>query len=151
MIMEKVNDIIVVRGGGDIASGAIQKLYRSGFKVIVLETEKPSAIRRKNRRIQRDRSSNRLSIWIQLQNSIVPQPFETKAETEYRKKYLRDRHKICKSIHSSILDGFPIPFLKRNPLPLEKTNPDFLSFLDKREMDHLDKNQKKRFQLCYLK
>ena len=47
MIMEKVNDIIVVRGGGDIASGAIQKLYRSGFKVIVLETEKPSAIRRK--------------------------------------------------------------------------------------------------------
>ncbi len=45
MIMEKLNDIIVVRGG-DIASGAIQS-YRSGFKVIVLETEKPSAIRRK--------------------------------------------------------------------------------------------------------
>lgn len=45
--MEKVNDIIVVRGGGDIASGAIQKLHRSGFKVLVLEIEKPSAIRRK--------------------------------------------------------------------------------------------------------
>lgn len=37
---------IVVRGGGDIASGTIQKLYRSGFKVLVLETEKPTAIRR---------------------------------------------------------------------------------------------------------
>ena len=36
----------MVRGGGDIASGTIQKLYRSGFKVVVLEVEKPTAIRR---------------------------------------------------------------------------------------------------------
>ena len=42
--MEK--DIIIVRGGGDIASGSIQKLHRSGFKVLVLEIEKPTAIRR---------------------------------------------------------------------------------------------------------
>ena len=39
-------DIIIVRGGGDIASGAIQKLYRSGFKVLILETERPTSIRR---------------------------------------------------------------------------------------------------------
>ena len=45
--MRNADDIIVVRGGGDIASGAIQKLYRSSFKVLVLETETPSAIRRK--------------------------------------------------------------------------------------------------------
>lgn len=45
--MRNADDIIVVRGGGDIASGAIQKLYRSGFKLLVLETETPSAIRRK--------------------------------------------------------------------------------------------------------
>lgn len=38
--------IVVVRGGGDIASGTIQKLHRSGFKVLVLEVEKPTAIRR---------------------------------------------------------------------------------------------------------
>lgn len=38
--------IVVVRGGGDIASGTIQKLHRSGFKVLVLEIEKPTAIRR---------------------------------------------------------------------------------------------------------
>lgn len=37
---------VVVRGGGDIASGTIQKLYRAGFKVIILEIEKPTAIRR---------------------------------------------------------------------------------------------------------
>lgn len=39
-------DKVIVRGGGDIASGTIQKLYRSGFKVLVLETDKPTAIRR---------------------------------------------------------------------------------------------------------
>lgn len=40
-------DIAVVRGGGDIASGTIQKLYNSGFKILVLEVEKPTAIRRR--------------------------------------------------------------------------------------------------------
>ena len=37
---------IIIRGGGDLATGVIHKLHRSGFKVIVLETEKPAAIRR---------------------------------------------------------------------------------------------------------
>lgn len=37
---------VIVRGGGDIATGTIQKLHRSGFKVLVLETEKPTSIRR---------------------------------------------------------------------------------------------------------
>ena len=32
--------------GGDIATGTIYKLYKSGFKVLVLEIEHPSAIRR---------------------------------------------------------------------------------------------------------
>ncbi len=38
---------IIVRGAGDLATGIIQKLYNSGFKVIALETDKPTAIRRK--------------------------------------------------------------------------------------------------------
>ena len=37
---------IVVRGGGDIATGTIHRLHRCGFSVLVLETERPSAIRR---------------------------------------------------------------------------------------------------------
>jgi len=41
-----IRDIIIVRGGGDIASGTIQKLHRSGFKVLILEIAKPTAIRR---------------------------------------------------------------------------------------------------------
>lgn len=39
-------DLVIVRGGGDISTGSIQKLHRSGFNVLVLEIEKPTAIRR---------------------------------------------------------------------------------------------------------
>lgn len=39
-------NLIVVRGGGDLASGVIHRLYRSGYRLLVLESEKPSAIRR---------------------------------------------------------------------------------------------------------
>ncbi|MCI5648490.1 MAG: EF2563 family selenium-dependent molybdenum hydroxylase system protein [Fusicatenibacter sp.] len=42
--MEK---LVIVRGGGDIASGTIYKLYQCGFPVLVLEIPNPSAIRRK--------------------------------------------------------------------------------------------------------
>lgn len=38
--------IVVVRGGGDLATGVVQKLHHTGFKVVILETEKPLAIRR---------------------------------------------------------------------------------------------------------
>lgn len=38
--------IVVVRGGGDLASGTIYRLYREGYRVLVLETQKPSCIRR---------------------------------------------------------------------------------------------------------
>lgn len=41
-----MKDLIIVRGGGDLATGTIYKLYKCGFTVLVLEIEKPSAIRR---------------------------------------------------------------------------------------------------------
>lgn len=44
--MERENQLIVVRGGGDIATGTIHKLRRCGYPVLVLEAECPSAIRR---------------------------------------------------------------------------------------------------------
>ena len=40
------NKAIVVRGGGDLATGVVQKFYRAGFKVLILETHAPTAIRR---------------------------------------------------------------------------------------------------------
>lgn len=41
-----MDNLVIVRGGGDIATGTIYKLYKCGFKVLVLETANPSAIRR---------------------------------------------------------------------------------------------------------
>jgi len=40
------NEIVIIRGGGDLASGTIQKLHRSGFRVLVLEVSSPTSIRR---------------------------------------------------------------------------------------------------------
>lgn len=41
-----MKDLIVVRGGGDLATGSIYKLKKSGFPVLILEVSNPSAIRR---------------------------------------------------------------------------------------------------------
>jgi len=41
------NKLVIVRGGGDLASGTIHKLHRCGFRVLVLELPKPTSIRRK--------------------------------------------------------------------------------------------------------
>ncbi|BHH85734.1 selenium-dependent molybdenum cofactor biosynthesis protein YqeB [Desulforhopalus sp. 52FAK] len=40
------NQIVVIRGGGDIATGTIHRLNRCGFRVLVLESDVPTAIRR---------------------------------------------------------------------------------------------------------
>jgi len=41
-----MSNLIIVRGGGDLATGTIYKLKKSGFQVLILETRNPSAIRR---------------------------------------------------------------------------------------------------------
>lgn len=38
--------LIIVRGGGDIATGTIHKLHSCGYPVLILENDLPSAIRR---------------------------------------------------------------------------------------------------------
>lgn len=38
--------MIIVRGGGDLATGTIYRLHRCGYPVLVLETDRPTAIRR---------------------------------------------------------------------------------------------------------
>ena len=45
--MTKRNTRLIVRGGGDLASGVIHRLYRSHYHVLILECSKPSAIRRR--------------------------------------------------------------------------------------------------------
>ena len=41
-----MKDLIIVRGGGDLATGTIYKLKKCGFPVLILEVSNPSAIRR---------------------------------------------------------------------------------------------------------
>lgn len=38
--------LIVLRGGGDLASGVALRLHRCGFQVVIIELEKPLAVRR---------------------------------------------------------------------------------------------------------
>lgn len=91
-----LESLIVVRGGGDIATGAVQKLHRAGFPVLVLETDKPTAIRRT----------------VALSECM----YEGTARVEdMRSKKINDPREIEKAI----LEGF-IPFLedpKGNCLP----------------------------------
>ena len=44
--MPKRRPLILVRGGGDLASGAILRLYRAGLQVVVSELPQPLAVRR---------------------------------------------------------------------------------------------------------
>lgn len=38
--------LIIIRGGGDLATGVAESLYLAGFKILILDIEKPSSIRR---------------------------------------------------------------------------------------------------------
>ena len=42
-----MKDLIIVRGGGDMATGVIHRLWSAGFRVMALETDMPVAVRRK--------------------------------------------------------------------------------------------------------
>ncbi|MGL4569018.1 MAG: selenium-dependent molybdenum cofactor biosynthesis protein YqeB [Fusobacteriaceae bacterium] len=41
-----MRELVIIRGAGDLASGVIQKFYRVGIPILVLESENPSFIRR---------------------------------------------------------------------------------------------------------
>ena len=41
-----LDELVVVRGGGDLASGVVYRLHAAGFPVAVLEVERPTAVRR---------------------------------------------------------------------------------------------------------
>lgn len=38
---------VIVRGGGDLATGIVHRLHRCGYQVLILECQRPAAIRRK--------------------------------------------------------------------------------------------------------
>src|SRR5512133_223676 len=44
--MPNHSNLILVRGGGDLASGVVLRLHRSGLRVVVSELPQPLAVRR---------------------------------------------------------------------------------------------------------
>ena len=42
----RMDDLIIVRGGGDLATAVIHRLWSAGLRVMALEPDSPSAIRR---------------------------------------------------------------------------------------------------------
>ena len=40
-------DIVIVRGGGDLGTGVAYRLFKAGYKVLILDIEEPLSIRRK--------------------------------------------------------------------------------------------------------
>lgn len=45
-MIQRNEQLVIVRGGGDIATGTISRLFHSGYPVVILEIAAPSAIRR---------------------------------------------------------------------------------------------------------
>ena len=43
----RAHPLVVIRGGGDLATGAAARLHRAGFPVVVLEIKQPLAVRRR--------------------------------------------------------------------------------------------------------
>jgi xanthine dehydrogenase accessory factor len=43
----KPDDLVVIRGGGDLGTGVAHRLHRAGYSVLILEVERPTAVRRR--------------------------------------------------------------------------------------------------------
>lgn len=41
------NHLVIIRGGGDLATGVAYRLHKAGFPIIILELERPLVVRRK--------------------------------------------------------------------------------------------------------
>ncbi|QQK07963.1 selenium-dependent molybdenum cofactor biosynthesis protein YqeB [Miniphocaeibacter halophilus] len=115
------NDIIVVRGGGDIATGVIQKLHRTGFRVLVLEIEKPTAIRRTvavssciytNEYTVEDivaiKCENNSDVYAAWENNKVPVVVDPDGETidRFKPKYIVDAIIAKKNINFNKFKAF---------------------------------------------
>jgi len=42
-----LDDLVVVRGGGDLGSGVVYRLHQAGYPVVVTEVDRPTVVRRK--------------------------------------------------------------------------------------------------------
>lgn len=83
--MENNKILVVVRGGGDLATGVIHRLVESGFPVVVLETKEPTVIRRTVafaeaiytgttvvEGIRAEKVNHVDDVWNRLMNKVIP-------------------------------------------------------------------------------
>ncbi len=45
-LRERSDNLVIIRGAGDLATAVIVRLFKAGYRVLALETERPTAIRR---------------------------------------------------------------------------------------------------------
>ena len=80
-----INNTIIVRSGGDLGTGIAHKLFRCGFKVLILESQNPLAIRRtvsfseaifkgeiKVEDVKAIKVYNNEDIWNAWDNNLIP-------------------------------------------------------------------------------
>ena len=41
-----MNRLVIIKGGGDLATGIAHRLFRCGFDIVITEIEQPTVIRR---------------------------------------------------------------------------------------------------------
>ena len=68
--------LVILRGGGDLATGVAYRLHQAGFPIIVLELERPLVVRRKVA----------LATAV-LENQITIENYESPARSNSRRSY----------------------------------------------------------------
>lgn len=113
---------IVVRGGGDLATGTIHRLCKSGYQVVILETARPTAIRRK---VAFCEAVYEGTVQVEGMNCTLA------SDVMQVIKMLEEQQKICRSAEAMLKkknnNHFePILFVDENAESLSVLKPDIL-------------------------
>lgn len=82
-----MDDIIIVRGAGDTATGIAHRLYRCGFRLLLTEIENPMVVRR----------------FASFANAVLKDEWEVEGVRGVKAECVEDIYKIWKDNHIPIL------------------------------------------------
>lgn len=82
-----MDDIIIVRGAGDIATGIAHRLYRCGFRLLLTEIENPMVVRR----------------FASFANAVLTDEWEVEGVRGVKAECIEDIYKIWNDNHIPIL------------------------------------------------
>lgn len=101
--MNKIQNLVIIRGGGDLASGVAARLYNSGFKILILEIQEPSCIRRE---VSFSNAIYTKTMKIENINAILANSLEQAQkiiQNDNIAVMIDEKASICKSIKAKIL------------------------------------------------